>query len=259
MARYPVDNRIKNGQQIPFGGADSNARYGKHAGDDSANGVGTPVYAPATGRVTAYSSSQYHGNVVEIQDDRGLFPHIFHLRDRLVQTNQQVAEGQLVGYSGSTGLSTGPHVHFGVSKKSVPTTTSFADFIDPMEYIKQGGNVKPTREQIVHTIQIVLGYTPGEAEIQAQLGQASLYDVVKSLGEAAQKKRNEAVLSEDDFYRVFRGMLGRDPTSAEAKNFSRVPAVVIPTLWNNGSQARYEEDKNPSVYIPVTEQLFKKG
>jgi len=193
MPRYPVDNRIKNGQQIPFGGADSNAKYGRHSGDDSANGVGTPVYAPASGRVTGYASSQYHGNVVEIQDDKGLFPHIFHLRSRNVQTNQQVAEGQLVGYSGSTGLSTGPHVHFGVAKKSVPSTTSFADFIDPMEYIKQGGDMP---------------------------------------------------LTEDQVYKLIRGITRRDVTQSEASNPKyRDAGFAVDTFWNNGGKEGYDIEK----------------
>lgn len=53
-------------------------------------------------------------------------------------------------------------------------------------------------------------------------------------------------LSEDEFYQVFRGMLGRDPTQAEAASFSRDPNVVIPTLWNNGSEKRYQRDTDPN-------------
>jgi hypothetical protein len=53
-------------------------------------------------------------------------------------------------------------------------------------------------------------------------------------------------LSEDQFYMAFRGMLGRDPTAAEAATFSRDPTVIIPTLWNNGSQTRYNRDMSPT-------------
>lgn len=138
MPRYPVDNRIKVPGQIPFGEADPNAKYGRHSGDDSANSIGTPVYAPSNGVVTSYVVSVYHGNVVEIFDG-SLYPHVFHLSRVSVKPGTKVIEGQLIGYTGNTGLSTGPHIHFGVSKKSVPNTTSFGDFIDPMQYIKQGG------------------------------------------------------------------------------------------------------------------------
>lgn len=208
MPRYPVNNRIKIPSHIPFGQPDPNSRWKRHAGDDSANGSGTAVYAPASGVVTGYTGDQYQGLVVEIRDGQ-YYPHVFHLRSREVSPGQSVSEGQLIGYSGSTGLSSGPHVHFGVGKKSLLNITSFSEFIDPMEYIKQGG---------------------------------------------------KKMLSEDDFYRVFRGMMGRDPTSDEAKNFSRDPAVVIPTLWNNGSQARYEADKTGSHNVLVDNvQYIKKG
>lgn len=141
--RYPVDQRIVIPSHIPFGGQDSNAKYGRHSGDDSANDCGTPVYAPASGTVTGYSSGQYHGNVVEIFDGN-YYPHVFHLKSRSVSSGQQVSEGQLIGHVGTTGLSTGCHIHFGVSTKSVPQTTSFNDFIDPLEYIKKGENMNGT-------------------------------------------------------------------------------------------------------------------
>lgn len=57
------------------------------------------------------------------------------------------------------------------------------------------------------------------------------------------------MLSEDDFYKTFRGMLGRDPTPDEAKNLSRDASVLVNTLWNNGSEQRYKDDKNPPEYV----------
>lgn len=142
MPSYPVKDRIKVPDQIPFGGTDPNARFGRHAGDDSANGINTAVFAPASGTITPYTSGQYTGNVVEIFDGQ-YYPHVFHLSRQIVKPGDTVTEGQLIGYSGNTGLSTGPHVHFGVSKKSVPNTTSFNDYIDPMEYIKKGDTMTP--------------------------------------------------------------------------------------------------------------------
>lgn len=141
MRRYPVDNRIKVAGQIPFGQPDPNARYGRHAGDDSANGIGTNVYAAASGVVTGYVSSAAHGHVVEIQTPDGFFPHTLHLSQRLVSPGQTVQVGQLIGKTGNTGLSTGPHIHFGVSRKSLANVTSFADFVDPMQWITEGGNM----------------------------------------------------------------------------------------------------------------------
>ena len=144
--RYPVNQRIVIPGHIPFGGTDPNGKYGRHSGDDSANGCGTPVYAPANGTVTGYSGGGAQGITVEIFDGQ-FYPHIFHLQSRVVNAGQRVSEGQLIGYVGTTGLSTGCHIHFGVSKKSVPQTTGFSDFIDPLEYIKGGGDMPLTASQ----------------------------------------------------------------------------------------------------------------
>lgn len=48
-------------------------------------------------------------------------------------------------------------------------------------------------------------------------------------------------LSEDAFYQIFRGMLGRDPTSQEASSMTRDPNLLAATLWNNGAQARFNQ------------------
>lgn len=137
MPRLPLDEPYTITQ--PFGVPDPNAKHGFHAGIDMAAGIGTPVYAPVSGVVTpaigAATSNQ--GNVVEIFDGK-YYPHSFHLRDRLVSPGQNVTEGQLVGHVGITGLTTGPHDHFGVGKVSWPKTKSINDYIDPMEYIKGG-------------------------------------------------------------------------------------------------------------------------
>lgn len=135
--RYPVDQRIIVAGHIPFGAPDSNARFGRHAGDDSANSKGTPVYAPTTGVVTGYTGNQFHGTTVEIFDGKD-YPHIFHLNSRLVKPGDKVTIGQQIGTVGSTGLSTGAHSHFGVSNVSVANVTSFANFKDPLAWVKEG-------------------------------------------------------------------------------------------------------------------------
>ena len=60
------------------------------------------------------------------------------------------------------------------------------------------------------------------------------------------------MLTEDNFYRLFRGMLGRDPSQQEAEGFTRDPNTAVEALWNNGSKQRYEESKQPQEYVPYT-------
>lgn len=66
-----------------------------------------------------------------------------------------------------------------------------------------------------------------------------------------QIEEDKPMLNEDEFYMVFRGMLGRDPQPDEAKSLPRDANLLARTLWNNGSQARYEEDKNPKPGEPT--------
>ncbi|MDE6375418.1 MAG: peptidoglycan DD-metalloendopeptidase family protein, partial [Alistipes sp.] len=72
-----------------------------------------PVYATFCGRVriSTYNNGGY-GNLVVIRHDNGLETYYGHLSERLVQPNQWVEAGQIIGLGGSTGRSTGPHLHF---------------------------------------------------------------------------------------------------------------------------------------------------
>ena len=140
MRQVPVDQPYNTSQSIPFGGADPAAKFGKHAGIDYGVPVGRDVFAPISGTVTDYVWGQYHGNVVQIFDGTN-YPHMLHNSQLLVKPGDKVKEGQVVAKSGATGQGiTGPHVHFGVGKKSLPTITNFNEFINPNEWLKQGGN-----------------------------------------------------------------------------------------------------------------------
>lgn len=140
--RIPVNQPYSTAQSIPFGAPDPAAYFKKHSGIDYALPTAREVYAPASGVVTPYKWGLYHGTVVEIWTGQD-YPHMFHNSKLLVSPGQHVTEGQLVALSGATGQGiTGPHVHFGVSKVSIPQVTKFADFINPNEWLK-GGAMQP--------------------------------------------------------------------------------------------------------------------
>jgi LysM repeat protein len=78
-------------------------------------GIGSPVGAAAAGTVIVARQGGYnggYGNYVVIQHDNGTQTLYGHLKSLEVSTGQVVAQGQLVGYMGNTGRSTGPHLHF---------------------------------------------------------------------------------------------------------------------------------------------------
>lgn len=87
-----------------------------HWGLDIANASGTPVLAAADGLVRR-SAGPYllEGNIVLIDHGGGLVSTYMHLTDRLVATGAKVKRGERIGTIGSTGRSTGPHLHWGLS------------------------------------------------------------------------------------------------------------------------------------------------
>ena len=84
-----------------------------HSGVDYRASVGTPVYAVAEGRVTKSTSDKLSGNYIAIRHKDGYSSYYLHLSRRSVAVGAQVRARQLIGYSGNTGLSSGPHLHFG--------------------------------------------------------------------------------------------------------------------------------------------------
>ena len=98
-----------------------------HQGIDLGAAEGTPIYATRTGRVTIAAYSNSAGNYVSINHGDGFSSIYMHMTRYVVSSGQAVSAGQLIGYVGSTGISTGPHLHFGISKNGV--------YVNPASYI----------------------------------------------------------------------------------------------------------------------------
>lgn len=107
-----------NGYHTPYKASPIRSRYGPrrgraHQGVDLVLKTGEPIYATFSGRVriSQYNRGGY-GNLVVIRHDNGLETYYGHLSERMVEPNQWVEAGQVIGLGGSTGRSTGPHLHF---------------------------------------------------------------------------------------------------------------------------------------------------
>jgi len=85
-----------------------------HKGVDLAQPTGTPVYATADGIVSKAEPFSSYGNYIQIEHGGELQTRYAHLSGYAVAAGQQVAKGQLIGFVGSTGRSTGPHLHYEV-------------------------------------------------------------------------------------------------------------------------------------------------
>lgn len=95
-------------------------RYRAHLGIDYAAPTGTPIKAAGEGRVRFVGSKGGYGKTIEIDHGHGyktLYAHMNGYR-KGVRRGSYVSKGQVIGYVGSTGLSTGPHLHFGLYKNN---------------------------------------------------------------------------------------------------------------------------------------------
>ena len=104
-----------------------------HLGVDYAAPVGTAIWAAATGTVSFRGPAGGAGNLVAIKHDGGLETYYMHMSKFAdgVKLGQHVAAKTVIGYVGSTGLSTGPHLHFGIKQNGA--------FIDPSKLTPMKG------------------------------------------------------------------------------------------------------------------------
>jgi murein DD-endopeptidase MepM/ murein hydrolase activator NlpD len=102
----------------PFGSVrtyTNNGAVRRHTGIDFRASVGTPVLASASGRVVLSRPMDIHGNNIVIDHGWGIYTEYAHLSERYVVPGQFVLQGDVIGLSGNTGRSTGPHIHWEVA------------------------------------------------------------------------------------------------------------------------------------------------
>ena len=132
-----------------FGVRDSYALFGYHSGVDYALPSGRQVLAPVSGQLTNVVSPT-GGNMVVIKDGQGFTHRLMH-NSSFSRGNGPVTEGQEVAKSGSTGLSTGPHVHWDINRQGT-YPTSFASFVSPADWLAGKFNVAPSVPQGGNTV-----------------------------------------------------------------------------------------------------------
>ena len=94
-------------------------RYKRHSGVDLIAQHGTPVYAVYDGIVTRASRYAGYGKCVDIKHKNGYASRYAHLSRMVVRPGAKIRKGQLIAYSGATGVATGPHLHFELARNKV--------------------------------------------------------------------------------------------------------------------------------------------
>ena len=125
---WPVNGKLEGGfggRRNPFGGGG----YEFHSGQDIEADMGAPVISGASGRVTFVGWQNGYGQLVVVDHGGGLTTRYAHLSHIDVELDQAVERGQLLGKVGSTGRSTGPHLHNEVLINEQP--------VNPLPYLLQ--------------------------------------------------------------------------------------------------------------------------
>ncbi len=123
---WPVEGTLEGGfggRRNPFGGGG----YEFHSGQDIEAPPGAPVVAGASGRVSFVGWQNGYGQLVVVDHGDGLTTRYGHLSSIDVRLDQTVSRGQLLGKVGSTGRSTGPHLHYEVRINDHP--------VNPLQYL----------------------------------------------------------------------------------------------------------------------------
>ncbi|MER8235534.1 LysM peptidoglycan-binding domain-containing M23 family metallopeptidase [Streptomyces sp. NPDC094049] len=125
---------VSGGFSTPYRASGSMWSSGYHTGVDFIASSGTTVRAVGAGTVVSAGWSGAYGNEVVIQHADGNYSQYAHLSSLAVSAGQAVSGGQRIGLSGSTGNSTGPHLHF-----EIRTSSGYGSDIDPLAYLRQHG------------------------------------------------------------------------------------------------------------------------
>lgn len=126
---WPVKGALDSGfggRRNPFGGSS----YEYHEGQDIEAAFGTPVSAAANGKVIVAGWQNGYGQVVYIDHGGGLTTRYGHLSKIEVVVGQSISRGEFLGLVGSTGRSTGPHLHYEVRINNEP--------VNPVDYLPAG-------------------------------------------------------------------------------------------------------------------------
>lgn len=123
-----------------------------HAGIDFRASYGSPIYAVTDGVVQFAGRHGGHGNYVKLSHGGGLGTGYAHMSRIAVRSGQNVRRGQVIGYVGSTGLSTGPHLHYEMYRNGRTVDPSSVQFVNRAQLA--GAELQSFRAQLAKLIEV---------------------------------------------------------------------------------------------------------
>lgn len=127
--RWPLNSSGRVSSQFGYRSSPTAGASSYHKGIDIAISSGTPIVAAGSGTVVTATYSSSAGNYIMISHGSRLYTVYMHCSRLAVSEGDKVTKGQTIGYVGSTGISTGSHLHFGVSKDG--------NYVNPFSYVSQ--------------------------------------------------------------------------------------------------------------------------
>jgi len=124
-------------------------RAAMHAGIDLAGPINTPIYATADAVVDRSQWANGYGNLIELNHGRGIQTRYGHLTRSIVQAGQRVKRGDLIGYMGSTGRSTGSHLHYEVRVDGKA--------VNPVPFMEAGEYLLAVQQRAAAAVRVAMG------------------------------------------------------------------------------------------------------
>ena len=247
------------GMSRDFGGSAA------HNGQDYMFPMNTPVYAAADGTVAFEGWGQYHSWMLAAAGVCVLIAHsdlhtgYAHLNSTVVNKGQAVKKGQLIGYSGTSGNSTGPHLHFEVLPPSPNWKNGFSGRIDPKPYFttSQGGQTvnQSDLDQIYSEGPLGRSRNPGEGE-DVYLGKSAAFVIVDHKNSVEGKNRASALAAQAKKAADYDG-LARELSVEKAKSADLQKKLDDALASGNGSGVDTETKKNIQWIKDKIDGIFK--
>jgi murein DD-endopeptidase MepM/ murein hydrolase activator NlpD len=122
----PVNGRVSSPSGLRYNPVTGKLEF--HDGIDIAVPEGTSVLAPKAGEITASGNMRGYGRYMQVSHENGYVSFYAHLSRPAANIGDKVARGEKIAYSGNTGQSTGPHLHFAIFQNG--------QFVDPLSRVE---------------------------------------------------------------------------------------------------------------------------